>query len=312
MNKKTAKWIGQIFITVLLLYISFQKVDLNQIKNIVYDLYYVPFIFIPFLLIADLTLNSYRIVSLYRFYGIKSNIKDVVKIKLVGNFFALVFPLVGDLYKIQAFKKTQGSSYKKNVVIVFLDRLIFAFGLTIILAPVIAFGIILKLNPVIVYSILFLLVIEVIIFYLINNPVIVLTLYNRLKQSIPFLKLEEINFNHKKGYYREILFNTIIAIGRHFIGLLTFFCVAIAIYKEIPFSFFAFSMVVFFLMLSRVIPVSIGGMGVREYIAVMIFPQIGINENYAFSIAFIVSTIMLLFGLSGGLFYLKQVISRKE
>jgi len=102
----------------------------------------------------------------------------------------------------------------------------------------------------------------------------------------------------------EILLNTFVAIIRHTIMALIYLSIAWSLLVKIDFPVFLFFMIVFFIMLSRVIPVSIGGIGLREFIAVEIFPTIGINPDVAFSIAILISFLMILQGMFGGVSFI--------
>lgn len=303
MNKGLIKWVLQLLATAGFLYFAFGKIEISNLQEISQNIDYRPLILIPFILFVDLIINSYRIVSLYQFYGVPTKLFKVVGIKWQGMFFSLIFPLLGDAYKIQSFKTAYGSSYWKNSLVVLLDRLIYTFGLTIVLVPVL-FSSLLYLHPVIIWAMVAMLCLEVIIFYVLNKPGIFQKLFTVSRLAYRFFPGLQLHFESRQGYFKEIIYNTCAAIFRHLLMAFTYLLVAFTLMEEITFGIPAFFSVVFLIMLSRVIPVSVGGIGLREYIAVVVFPQIGIASDYALSIALIISSVMVLQGLAGGLFYL--------
>jgi uncharacterized membrane protein YbhN (UPF0104 family) len=310
MSKKIIKWILQLAATILLLYLALSKIELGRLWEIILKMDYHPFLLIPVLLFVDLLINSYRIVSLYRFYGVATQLFKVVGIKWQGMFFSLIFPFLGDAYKIQSFKTAYGSSYWKNTMVVLLDRLIYTFGLTIVLVPILLFSVF-NISLFITFIVVALLLFEILLLVILNQPLVFKNLQELLIKIHPFFSKINIHFDKRKGYAKEITFNTFAAVSRHILIAFTYLLVGWALMGSFQFNIPGFFAVVFFIMLSRVIPVSVGGIGLREYIAVVVFPQIGIGSDYAFSIAFVISSIMVFQGIAGGLYYLGNKIRKK-
>lgn len=303
MNKKLIKWLLQIVATFFLLYLALREINTQALKDIVSNTDFRLFLLIPLFLAADLWINSYRIQSLYKFYGVKTRLLKIAMVKLEGGFFALLFPLVGDAYKIQTFKNTYGASYGKNSLVVLLDRLIFTFALTLILAPVWMLGVIV-VEPFLQWAIAGLLFLEIMIFFTLNKPAIFQYFSSLLQKIRPGWSFLQISFEARKGYFREISINTIISIGRHLLTTLLYLIIAVSVIPHRDFATGLFMLTVFSIILSRVLPVSVGGIGLREYIAVAVFPQIGIMPEYAFTIALTVSFIGIFQGLVGGVSFL--------
>lgn len=293
----------QIVATILLLFLALRKIDIETLKGILNNTDFRLLLIIPLFIFADLLINSYRVGTLYRFYGVRTKIMKILLIKLQGTFFSLLFPLIGDAYKIQTFKNIYGASYGKNSLVILLDRLIFTFALTIILAPVWLLNII-EVKPIFQWAIMVLLAIELIVFYLLNKPAIFQYFSSLLLKYYPSWSFLKLNFISRNGYFREIFINTIIATGRHFLTAFMYLTIAVFVLPHHDFSFGLFLLTVFSIILSRVIPVSVGGIGLREYIAIAVFPQIGIIPEYAFAIAIIVSFIGIMQGMAGGISFL--------
>jgi len=300
---QTAKWLGQIIITLALLYVAGRKVDPLQfwayLRN--FPVYF--FILIPLILVLDILINSWRVKSLYGYYGVTARLRDVFFIKFHGLFFSLAFPLLGDAYKIQSFKILNNASYAKNTLVVLIDRLIYTFSLTLVLIPFWWLPVI-KVPQAFKLALLVLLAVEALIILAINN-VALFNLSKKLAAKIGYRgALGHTEFAHREGYARMIGINTVAAGLRHGLMGLMYLLICYTLMRQVNFHVWGFIAGVFSIMISRIIPVSVGGIGLREYVAVMVFPQTGISEELAFSTAFLMSSILIIQGLLGGLSFL--------
>ncbi|MBM3255830.1 MAG: hypothetical protein FJZ08_05970 [Candidatus Omnitrophica bacterium] len=75
-----------------------------------------------------------------------------------------------------------------------------------------------------------------------------------------------------------------------------------------PIYFFIFIPVVGAITL---LPISIGGLGVRENITVLFFASVGVSHNLALAISLLNSFFILIFGLIGGLAYVLTLRYRR-
>lgn len=317
MNKKLIKWLLQIIVTIVLLYFALERISLDEFKNVLKGANYYMFLVIPVFLVVDLWINSYRVYRLYSFYGVKTKLLKVIHVRLQGIFFALLFPSIGDFYKIQTFKNIYGASYAKNSLVVFLDRLIFLLALLIVLTPVWLFDII-EVNLLLKLMISGVLIVVLTVIYIINKPFLVIKLLN-LINNIFNKKVFDLSVEKREGYALEITKNTILAVIRHVLTSFLYLAFAYALMPSTDFKLHLFILTVFSIIISRIIPLSVGGIGLREYIAVMVFPQIGVAEEYAFAIALIVSFVGIFQGLAGGISYifnrikkLKSIVADKK
>lgn len=296
-------------LTVALMYFAFQKVDVKNLKDAVLQMNLALFSIIPILLFGDMMLNSYRVQKLYLFYSISTNFWIVLKVRFQSMFFSLLFPFFGDAFNIQTFKNRYKASYQIHTIVIFLDRLIYTLGLTLILIPfIISPGLnSLDIHSTIKISVLGVFLMVIIIIFSINNSFAFNTV-NNIVNKLKLNRFFNIQKYYKKDYYSEIIKNTVIAVIRHFLMCITYITIAFVVLGNFDFNIFLFIIITFFIMISRVIPISVGGIGLREYIAVLLFPQIGINTDIAFLIGFIMSMIMVFQGLMGGMHYISNRI----
>ncbi len=300
---RIVKWLFQIIVTILLLYVTFKKLDITKLTAVYAGINKIVIIPVLFFLFSDMFLNSYRLVRLYRFYGIETRLMRVFVIRFYSLFFTLIFPFLGDVYKIQAFKNQYGASYGKNALVIFLDKLIHTFALALIVAPLWALNLIPadhNLNPIL----LGLLVILILLLIVVNQPNLFSKLFRKLGNLSKIFNKIHFQYVKRTAYFKEIIVNSGISIFRHCLMGILNLVIAYSIFSNFDFNIFLFLVIVFLIMIAQVIPLSIGGIGLREYIAVMIFPLIGISSESAFMIAFIISSIIILQGLMGGITYL--------
>ncbi len=302
-NYKLIKWLLQIAFTIFLFYFTIQQIEVERLREILREIKLLPLLGIPVLLFVNMVVSGYRIFALYRFYGIKANLVHVCMTRFQGFFFALLFPLLGDAYKVQTFKTRYGSTYGKNSFVLLVDKIIYIFALTIIIAPVWIFGII-DIDIIFQIAIVALLLLEVIVLYLVNKPRIIELILRRFKILHKKLESFQIKFVARKNFYREVSKNTLVALGRHGLIALTYLLIAYTVIHDINFNIILFIFIVFSVMLAKIIPVSVGGIGLREYIAVMLFPQAGVETEYAFTVAFLISSVVIIQGILGGISFM--------
>jgi glycosyltransferase 2 family protein len=300
---KLLKWILQIIVTVFLLYITFLKLDVVKLKEIVSGMNKLMILPVLVLLFLDLLMNSYRLMRLYRFYDVETKLFRIMLIRFYSLFFTLIFPFLGDAYKIKAFKNTYGASYGKNTLVVVLDKLIHSFALIIIVAPLWAFNEIHSgFN---LHLVLWgLLILHILLIVFLNMPQLVRNIFEKLGKINTYFQKIQFHYVRRPNYFKEIVMNTGISSLRHIMMGFLHVLIAYAIFHRIDFNVFLFLLIVFLIMIAQVIPLSVGGIGLREYIAVMIFPAIGISSESAFMIAFIISSIVIMQGIAGGMTYL--------
>lgn len=286
-----------------LLYVAARKVDPQQLWEYLRSFPAIYLILIPLILVLDILINSWRVRSLYRYYGVTARLRDVFFVKFHGLFFALVFPLLGDAYKIQSFKTQNNASYAKNTLVVLMDRLIYTFSLTLVLIPCWWLPVI-RVPDLFKWFLLILLALEMIILAAINDGRI-MGFIKLISAKIGIRgSLMQSDLPHEEHYPQMIAVNSLTAIFRHGLMGLLYLLICYALIHNIDFRVFGFIAGVFSIMLSRVIPVSVSGIGMREYIAVIVFPQVGISKELAFSTAFLMSSLLIIQGLLGGVSYL--------
>lgn len=118
---------------------------------------------------------------------------------------------------------------------------------------------------------------------------------------------EEIYYfkRHKKTLYKNLLFSLLIQLG----GPLSFYITALALGQK-P------GLIYFFVFLpiigaATLLPISIGGLGLRENISVFFFSKTGMPADLAAAMSFINSIIILILAAIGGIIYVLTIHHRR-
>lgn len=299
-TKRMITWLAQLTCTSLLLFYALSRVRHNEIAGIVVNSN-VPMLFLVIITtILGLLIVSYRLKRLLFLYDIKAGFWSIMKLKLEASFFTLFSPLVGDFYKIHVIRSSWQSSYQKNALIVLLERMIFVLSLTILVVPFWFLGYV-KIGTLLKIIIICMLLLEITILYLSNKPHLLTFLLNRLRIKTLTGDNTHREVKRRDNFSREMIVNTGIAALRHGTGVLTYYIVAFSLVPHFSAGLLSFSGVVLSVILINLLPISVGGIGLRESIAVVLFPQIGVSPDFAFSISIIISSTVLLMGVAGGI-----------
>ena len=309
----------RVLISVVLLAIlfSFKQVDvpglINEVKKA--DKAFLALSFLVFLLIYILGLLRWQM--LLRAIKVKLPLKRVVTSFSGGLFFSLFLPssIGGDVARsIDLSRHTQKP--KEIVATVLLDRLSGYVGLVIVvlIAMVPGYSMVGK-DPVVLVSIgLIIAMLALILLVLFNrfayNKIVKLlrkpsagkirTALNSLLQEIHYFR------RHKMVMFYNLLLSVVIQI----LGPAVFYMTSLAIGtpKINPVYFFIFGPIISAITL---LPISLGGFGLRENTAVIFFAKAGLNGNSAAAIAFLNSIFIFIAGAIGGLIYVFTVHHRR-
>ena len=99
-----------------------------------------------------------------------------------------------------------------------------------------------------------------------------------------------------------VIFSFLLSLLSHFLIILSSFIISRSIQIDLGFLYFLlFIPIIIFV---TFLPISIGGLGVRESGYVLLFSQVGLDANFAISLSFLVFFSNILRGLLGGFFLL--------
>jgi uncharacterized membrane protein YbhN (UPF0104 family) len=253
-------------------FIIFHKIDINQLKSIKIQN---PF----FLFLAFLFFNASQIISALRvhYYLKMIEVKPIFKKQLmlyyVGMFYNMLLPggIGGDAYKAYKFEQKYQKGYKKIIKALLIDRVSGLFAIFILLSILLTFS---SFNFYLKFTFL-------------AVPVFVIILF--------------LIHNHFFKEFKNITFkNLFLSIIIQLLQLLSFISILLSLGENN--HIIDFSILFFISSLLSVIPVSIGGVGLRELTFLYGLEILGLNPAKGIVAAFLFFVITLISSAIGMLF----------
>jgi glycosyltransferase 2 family protein len=307
-KKKTLLFVAKAVVSITLLTIIIINVDWDEA---VQNFAKANFIFIgiaALLKIIERAEITYKWILLLWVRGIKISFTRLFLIYLIGGFWGLFVPSSVGVDVIRGYYLVKTNSEKAvSVSSIFVDRLIGMFSLLLlgIVSIIIAGDFLLGVNSGYYVSALFLIVI--VLFYFFQKEATANYLkkfFGRLKLKKYTDKVSKLHFAilEYKKYPGTIALSFLITLLMQLTRVVVYIAIALAFNINIPLIyFFIFIPIV---TLAIMIPVSVGGLGVREGAFVAFFTLVGMSLNDAVSISFTVTFINTILTLLGGIVYL--------
>ena len=281
-------------------------------------------IIIPLILLSAAThiygiwITAFRWQTLLKTQGVRLSILSLSSSTLVGQFFNNFLPtsIGGDVYR--AYDVTQKSSFpmSSSVSVIVVERLSGIIASAVFAAAALFLGFTAIGGKSIVIPILIFLAVSIFIFFLILNPHI-LGLH-KLAKKIMFLQkiLDKLNN----------VYNTFLSFKSHkwtlvkviFYSLTLQFAVIINYWLAskslgIALSLNVFIFIVPVVSIISMLPISLGGIGVREGFLVFLMVSIGAQNEKAAMCSLLLLAMLLAVGIIGGLIYaIRPLIAKKE
>jgi hypothetical protein len=232
-----------------------------------------------------------------------------------GLFFSLFLPstIGGDV--VRSLDLSLHTRRPREVIAtVFLDRLsgYFALGLVSLLALLAGWRFI-RDNSVLIAVIIingFLVLLLLILFnkfiYAKVNKLLRSPTAGKIREAITNLHQEMHIFRHRKN---TLLNNIAISILIQVIGPTIFYLTALALGLKIKIIYF----LIFIPIIGAIslLPISIGGLGLRDASAVYFFAKIGVEKNLALALSLLNFFFILIYGILGGLIYVLTIHHRR-
>ncbi|MBM3245778.1 MAG: flippase-like domain-containing protein [Candidatus Omnitrophica bacterium] len=313
--KKIVSLLFRVAISVILLFFLFQQVDrkslLGIIKNARLDLLLFAFIIFFFSYLFCLL----RWEMLLKAVKIHLSLKRIVMSFAGGVFFSLFLPstIGGDLVRsIDLAVHTRRP--REVVATVLLDRLSGYIGLVILALLSLLFGWKLMKDKSILLSVVIITALLVVILLALFNRFIYFRV-NRLLHSPTAGRLRAAikNLHQEIHYFRHhqkvIVNNLILSVLIQMVTPLTFFVIALSLGIKLNIAyFFIFLPIIGAITL---LPISIGGLGLRDATVIFFFAKAGLGKDMAFAMSLLNFVFILIYGALGGLIYVLTVRHRR-
>lgn len=305
----------RISISIILLIFLFKQVDRRSLLEIIKDankgLLFLAFFILFFNYLACL----FRWEMLLKGANIHLPLKRIIISFAGGSFFSLFLPstIGGDLVRsIDLSLHTQRP--REVIATVFLDRLSGYIGLVTVVLLAVIFGYRFIQDKNVLVSVAIITSILISILLVVFNEFLY-TRINRLFKILPASNIKEaIKDLHQEIYvfkhHKNIVINNLV---------LSFFIQAIT-----PLSFYILSLslgininvIYFFIFIPIIgaitlIPISIGGLGLRDATTIFFFAKAGLNKDLAFAMSLLFFFFILIYGCLGGLIYVLTVHHRR-
>ncbi|MFA5089772.1 MAG: lysylphosphatidylglycerol synthase transmembrane domain-containing protein [Candidatus Omnitrophota bacterium] len=313
--KRVISVLFRVAISIALLVLLFRQVDTGSLFSIIRQADKV-LLFLAFLVyFASYIMCLLRWDMLLKTIQIKLLFRRVAVSFCGGIFFNLFLPssIGGDFVRsVDLASHTKKAS--QVVATVFLDRLSGYIGLVILSLVSLALGWGLVLDKGILISIgaisFILLVILTVLF---NN--FAYSRINRMLSSPAAGRIRELitNLHQEIYYFRQhksvIISNILLSLLIQIIPPLTFYILALSLGLEISmFYFFIFLPIIGAVTL---LPVSIGGLGLREATTVILFSQAGVSKDLSLAMSLLSSFFIAVYAAIGGLVYVFGIHRRR-
>lgn len=304
--KKIFSLILRISVTLALLIFLFHRIDFIKIWQTVRSLN--PFLFIlSFLIYFSLVfMGSWRWQMLLNAAHLRIKKRRVLISILGSQFFNLFLPstIGGDLSRsFDLFGHTRQGS--KVVATVILDRLSGFAGLALLSAIGLVLGFRFFDKNIIMFILILVALIAGIFCFIFSNtfiPNILSFLNNHIKSSI-IAKMTNLHssLSFFKNQKRVLVKNVAVSTLTHLVLAIVFYILTIAMGYKLNLIYF----IIFVPIITAIsaLPVSIGGLGLRDVSSVYLFSKIGLPEGAAFSLSLINFFFMVVVGLIGGIIY---------
>jgi glycosyltransferase 2 family protein len=265
------KTILKIAVTSALLYWVFSKVPFSEVKNrLVNANYYWMFGGVVFYFLS-MVASSWRLLSFFKSINLRLNPRFNFRLYLLGIFYNLLLPggIGGDGYKIYLLHKSYNFPTKKVFMAILFDRLsgLWAIGLIVV-----TLRIFIPLIPVGIPLLIVLFLVASAAYYIVVK-----------------LFFKDFTKHFFKGHLKAILVQSC--------QVITIICVLMG--QDFHGKFAPYLLSFLLSALAAVLPISVGGAGIREYIFKILAGWLNMNVGLAVFLSISFYLISLVVALSG-------------
>ena len=313
--KKIVSIFFRIGISIVLLIFLFRRVDertlFSYIKNADKAFLFLAF----FVFFLSYVFSFFRWVMLLKAANIYLPLKRIVISFSGGVFFNLFLPstIGGDFMRSVDLAAHTGKT-KEVVATVLLDRLSGYVGLVVLALTALGLGWRIIHDATILFSIFIITIILIAILitlfnsflYVKINRMLVSPTAGRIRDSLRQLHHEVHIFRHKK---KVVLKNLLLSLMVQLCAPLSFYFIALSLGIRINIIYF----LIFLPIIGAItlLPISIGGLGLRDATTIFFFAKIGISKDFSFAMSLLSFCFILIIGAAGGLIYVITVRHRR-
>ncbi|MFA5346069.1 MAG: lysylphosphatidylglycerol synthase transmembrane domain-containing protein [Candidatus Omnitrophota bacterium] len=313
--KKIFSILLRVAISFIFLFFLFRQADEKSILEVLKNINK-PFLLLAFLCyFLNYIFGLWRWVMLLRAVKINIPLRRVVTSFSGGAFFSLFLPsTIGGDFLRSVDLSMYTKKPKEIIATIFLDRLSGYIGLVILALIAMFLGWKILEDKSVLISLGIIIGLLFVILLLFFNKFLYSRINRFLKSPdagkirdlISDLHKEIHLFRHKP---KVVVENILISIIIQAISPLTFYLIALSLGIKISLAcFFIFVPIIGAITL---LPISIGGLGLRDASTIFFFAKAGIGKNLAFTMSLLSFSFILFYGAVGGLIYVLTVHNRR-
>lgn len=272
--KKTIISIIQIILSILFIFFTFGKIELNSLGKILKNSNLFLFILSPITYLISQLFSSERLRKLLMINGFKLSFIENGKLYLIGMFYNFYMPggIGGDLYKTYLLKKMYSWEVKDTIKIVIQDRLI-GLGVLFILLLFLENGLVTDLNH----------TIKIII---------------SISGYFVGFYLVKFIFKDNKGFFKTFILSFVVQFFQFLSIILIIYSLGITT---------NISQILFFYVISSILSIfSFGGIGIREFVFFSAASILTVSEELSLSIGLLFTISAAISSLPGLYFIIKK------
>ena len=285
--KEALKWILKIGLIVLAFYLVFRKLSWEEVRRTWTDVQAAWLLPAFILYNASQFLSSFRLLKLFRSAGVHISYLDNLILYYKSMFFGLFLPggVSGDAYKVIYLQKHSDAGYRTLITATLLDR---ANGLAMLLTIA---ALLLSRKP------------ELLKGLIPQLPVTPLALIGLVCMGwLAYLLIHRKWFPSFSGVLAQI---TALSLVVQICQLFSFFCILHA-FSIMPFQFLSYGILFYTGSVLSALPVSISGLGIREWVLVTGSGLMGLESARAFSASLVFTLIAGICALIGGIVKMRE------
>src|SRR3989338_2266190 len=302
-------------ISIILLYLLFRQVDRKALFEIIRGadkgLLFLAFCIFFF----SYLLCIFRWEMLLKAVNIHLSLKRIIISFSGGVFFSLFMPstIGGDLMR-SIDLATHTKRPHEVVATVLLDRLSGYVGLVLLALLSLGFGWKVVQDKGVILAIAIITAVLIIVLFTLFNKFI----YSKISSALHSPKAGKFqqlvkDLHQEMHYFRRhkkvIINNLIFSILIQTVTPLTFYVVALSLGLKIKLAYFFIYLPIIGAI--TLLPISIGGLGLRDYATITFFAKAGVTNNLAFAMSLISFFFILVYAAIGGIIYVLTVRHRR-
>jgi uncharacterized membrane protein YbhN (UPF0104 family) len=285
--KEALKWILKIGLIVLAFYLVFRKLSWEDVRRTWSDIHAAWLIPAFILYNASQFLSSFRLLKLFRSADVHISYPDNLRLYYKSMFFGLFLPggVSGDAYKVIYLQKHSDAGYRTLITATLLDR---ANGLAMLLSIA---AILLSQKPELLKGL-----IPQVPFSPLSLILLVCLAW------LAYVIIHRKWFPSFSGVLPQV---TALSLVAQVCQLFSFFCILHA-FSILPFQFLAYGILFYTGSVLSALPLSISGLGIREWVLVTGSGLMGLESARAFSASLVFTLIAGVCALIGAIIKMKE------